>query len=69
MDVEINDIWTCKLTGEDYAVKDIGVHSETGKKIVILSNYKGETICHPLDLFLFRHELTHRVHNMFIIYC
>jgi hypothetical protein len=65
-DVREHDIWTHKETGNDYAVKEIGSHSETGKRLVILADSTGATIVHPIELFVFRHDLTHRIYTDFI---
>lgn len=65
MDVREHDIWTNTATGDDYAVKEIGIHSESGKEMVVLADYTGETIVYPIELFVYRHELTHRIYKDF----
>lgn len=64
-DVREHDIWSHKETGEEYAVKEIGIHSDTGKEMVVLADFTGETIVHPMALFMFRHKLAHRIYKDF----
>jgi hypothetical protein len=59
-DVREHDIWTNKTTGDDYVVDSVGTHSETKKEMVALVDFTGETIYYPINLFVYRHDLTHR---------
>lgn len=63
LNVKIHDIWTSVESQDDFAVKDIGMHTNTGETIIVLSDVNGDTLCYPYDSFLDNHSLTHRMNN------
>lgn len=61
--VRAHDVWTSKDSGSDYAVSSIGIHTETGEETVAFIAYNDICYYMPLEQFIQKHQLTHRVYR------